>query len=344
MNSLVEICNKIKQNRRGFISLNLFVFMFLVSLFAEFVANDKPLIIKYRHHFYFPIFQSYSEAEFGGSFSTEANYRDPYIKNIIRNDGWILMPVIPYSYNTISYNINNPAPTSPDKRNWLGTDDNARDVLARLIYGLRISLLFGLVLTFFSALIGIFFGAMQGYFLGLIDLLLQRFTEIWSSLPVLFLLIILSSIIEPSFFILLFLMLLFSWMSIAGLVRAEFLKLRNFDFVRSAKAIGASNSRIIFTHMLPNALSSTMAALPFFLCHSIITLTALDFLGFGLSIETPSLGELLAQGKDNITAYHLGISGFVVITLISSLLVFIGEAAREILDVKLCETVPKSTQ
>jgi len=243
------------------------------------------------------------------------------------------MPIIPYSYNTINYAITKPAPTKPDYQNLLGTDDNGRDVLSRLIYGLRISLIFGLILTFFSATIGIILGALQGYFGGLTDLIMQRFMEIWSSLPVLFLLIILSSIIEPGFFILLFLMLLFSWMSLVGLVRAEFLRIRNFDFVRSAQAIGASNSRIIFTHILPNALASTLAALPFFLSHSIITLTALDFLGFGLPIETPSLGELLAQGKDNIAAYHLGISGFVVITLVSSLLVFIGEAVRDCFDV-----------
>ena len=216
----------------------------------------------------------------------------------------------------------------------MGTDDSGRDVLARLIYGLRVSLVFGLSLTFFSALIGIFLGAIQGYFGGLIDLVLQRFMEIWSSLPVLFLLIILSSVIEPGFFVLLFLMLLFSWMSLVGLVRAEFLRIRNFDFVRSAQAIGASNSRIIFVHILPNAMASTLAALPFFLSHSIITLSALDFLGFGLPIETPSLGELLAQGKDNIVAYHLGISGFVVITLVSSLLIFIGEAVRDALDIR----------
>jgi microcin C transport system permease protein len=333
MNFIADFWCKFKQNRRGYFSLILFLFVFLTSLSAELIANDKPLLVKYRGDFYFPIFKLYLETDFGGDFATEPNYRDPYIKSLISANGWALMPLIPYSYNTINYSISKPAPTKPDSKNWLGTDDNGRDVFARLIYGLRISLIFGLILTFCSAVIGIMLGAVQGYFAGIIDLIMQRFMEIWSSLPVLFLLIILSSVIEPGFFILLFLMLLFSWMSLVGLVRAEFLRLRNFDFVRSAKAIGAGNSRIIFTHILPNAMSSTLAALPFFLSHSIITLTALDFLGFGLPIETPSLGELLAQGKDNIAAYHLGISGFAIITLTSSLLVFIGEAVRDVFDV-----------
>ncbi len=324
---------KFKNNRRGYFSLLLFLFLFFISLFAEIIANDKPLILRYKGDFYFPIINSYSEKTFGGDFETPANYRDPYVKELIKKDGFMIMPLIAYSYSTINYQINNPAPTKPDRHNLLGTDDNGRDVLARLIYGLRVSLVFGLILTFFSTIIGVTLGAVQGYFGGLVDLIFQRFMEVWSSLPVLFLLIILSSIIEPGFFILLFLMLLFSWMSLVGLVRAEFLRIRNFDFVRSAKSIGASHSRIIFTHILPNALSSTLAALPFFLSHSIITLAALDFLGFGLPIETPSLGELLAQGKDNISAYHLGISGFVIITLISSLLIFIGEAARDAFDV-----------
>lgn len=325
--------HKFKNNRRGYYSLIIFSMLFFISLFAEIVANDKPLIVKYQSDFYFPIFKSYSERTFGGDFKSEANYRDPYVKNLIKKDGWLLMPPIPYNYSTINYQIKSPAPTKPNSNNLLGTDDNGRDVLARIIYGLRISLVFGLTLTFFSVIVGMVLGAVQGYFGGLIDLSLQRFMEIWSSLPTLFLLIILSSIIEPGFFILLFLMLLFSWMSLVGLVRAEFLRVRNFDFVRSARAIGASNFRIIFTHIFPSAIASTLAYLPFFLSGSIVTLTALDFLGFGMPIETPSLGELLAQGKENISAYHLGISGFVVVTLICSLLVFIGEAVRDCFDV-----------
>jgi microcin C transport system permease protein len=331
MSSFLSFWLRFKKNRRGYFSLLLFSFIFITSLLAEVVANDKPLMVKYQDDFYFPIFKSYSETTFGGDFKTIPNYRDPYVKNLIKKDGWMLMPPIPYNYSTINYQITKPAPTSPDSQNLLGTDDQARDVLARLIYGLRISLIFGLTLTIFSAVIGVSLGALQGYFGGLLDLILQRFMEVWSSLPVLFLLIILSSMIEPSFFILLSLMLLFSWMSLVGLVRAEFLRVRNFDFVRSAKAIGASHQRIIFVHILPNAIASTLAALPFFLSHSIITLTALDFLGFGLSIETPSLGELLSQGKENIFAYHLGISGFAVVTIVSCLLIFIGEAVRDAL-------------
>ncbi|MFT6106824.1 MAG: microcin C transport system permease protein [Rickettsiales bacterium] len=331
MSSFLSFWLKFKRSRRGYFSLLLFSLIFTISLLAEIVANDKPLIVKYQNNFYFPILQSYSETTFGGDFQTIPNYHDPHVKNLIEKDGWMLMPPISYNYSTINYQITKPAPTTPDAQNWLGTDDNGRDVLARLIYGLRISLVFGLTLTIFSAVIGVSLGAMQGYFGGLLDLILQRFMEVWSSLPVLFLLIILSSMIEPSFFVLLSLMLLFSWMSLVGLVRAEFLRIRNFDFVRSAKAIGASHRRIIFVHILPNAISSTLAALPFFLSHSIITLTALDFLGFGLSIETPSLGELLAQGKENISAYHLGISGFSVVTIVSCLLIFIGEAVRDAL-------------
>lgn len=334
MKFLIDFWHKFKQNRRGYYSLFIFLVIFFISLFAEIFAGDKPLIIKSHDKLYFPIFKNYSEADFGGEFKTTANYRDPYLQNLIKKDGWMVFPLIPYGYSTINYDIASPAPTKPSKDNWLGTDDNGRDVLARLIYGLRISLLFGLSLTFFSVIVGVVLGAVQGYFGGLLDLLMQRFIEIWSSLPVMFLLIILSSIIEPGFFILLFLLLLFSWMSLVALVRAEFLRIRNFDFVRSATAIGASNFRIIFVHILPNAISSTLAALPFILSSSIITLTALDFLGLGLPLDTPSLGELLAQGKDNIAAYHLGISGFVVVTMISCLLVFIGEAIRDAFDVR----------
>lgn len=333
MEFLSDFWHKFKKNRRGYYSLVIFSFIFFISLFSEIFANDQPLIVRFRDQFYFPIVKNYSEADFGGQFKTVANYRDPYLQKLIKQDGWMIFPIIPYDYSTINYNIASPAPTKPSKDNWLGTDDNGRDVVARLIYGLRVSLIFGLSLTFFSVAIGIILGAVQGYFGGLLDLFLQRFMEIWSSLPVMFLLIILSSIIEPGFFILLFLLLLFSWMSVVGLVRAEFLRVRNFDFVKSATAIGASNSRIIFLHILPNAISSTLAALPFLLSGSIITLTALDFLGLGLPIDTPSLGELLAQGKDNISAYHLGISGFAVVTIVSSLLVFIGEAIRDAFDV-----------
>jgi microcin C transport system permease protein len=319
-----------------------FALIFFISLIAELVANDQPLILRYKQHFYFPIFVSYAEKTFGGDFETEADYRDPYVKNLIRQNGWMIFPLIPYNYKTINYALTSPAPSAPSKSNWLGTDDNGRDVLARLIYGLRLSLIFGLVLTVSSATIGITLGAVQGYFGGLIDLFFQRFMEIWSNLPTLFLLIILSSIIEPNFWILLLIMLLFSWMTLVGMVRAEFYKVRNYDFVKAARAMGASDFRIIFTHILPNALSSSIATLPFILSASIITLTSLDFLGLGMPIESPSLGELLAQGKDNVSAYWLGISGFMIVTLISCLLVFIGEAFRESFNVRKSEPIVTS--
>ena len=320
--------------KKSYYSLLIFLFIFIFSVFAELIANDKPLIVRYKDNFYFPIFKSYSEKTFNGEFETETDYHDPYIKNTIKTNGWLIFPLIPFSYNTINYNITSPAPSKPSKENWLGTDDNGRDVLTRIIYGIRISLIFGLVLTIISSIIGILLGALQGYFGGLLDLFFQRFMEIWSGLPILFLLIILSSIIEPGFWILLCIMLLFSWMSLVGMVRAEFLKLRNYDFVKAAKSLGASDKRIIFTHILPNALTSSLASLPFLLIHSVLTLVSLDFLGLGLSIDSPSLGEILAQGKNNITAYWLGFSGFFIITLISTLLVFMGEGLRDILDIR----------
>ena len=325
---------RFKQNKRGYYSAIMFLVIFCISLLAEFVANDKPLIIRYKNHFYFPVFISYIETDFGGDFETITDYRDPYVQKLIQKDGWFIFPPIPYNYTTINYNITSPAPSAPSKDNWLGVDDNGRDVVARIIYGLRISLLFGLTLTFVTTIIGVILGAVQGYFGGILDILFQRFMEIWSGLPVLFLLIILSSIIEPNFWILLAIVALFGWMSLVGIVRAEFLKVRNYDFVKSAKSIGCSNFRIIFHHILPNALTSTLATLPFILSSSIITLTALDFLGFGMSIESASLGELLAQGKENINAYWLGISGFMTVTIISILLVFIGEAIRDSFSLK----------
>jgi microcin C transport system permease protein len=325
---------KFKKNRRGYFSFLIFVFLFLFTLCAEFLANDKPLLVRFDGDFYFPIFNSYSEKTFGGNFETEADFRDPAVYELIKKNGWILRAPIPFSYDTINYEVKTPSPSKPSLSNLLGTDDQGRDVFARIIYGIRISLIFGLILTVFSATLGIFLGALQGYFGGTIDLALQRFIEIWSSMPVLFLLIILSSIIEPSFFSLLVLMLLFNWMAITSYVRAEFLRLRNFDFVRASKALGASNFRIIFRHILPNASPIIIANLPFLLAASITTLTSLDFLGLGLPIGSPSLGELLSQGKNNLTAYWLGISGFVVITLILTLLVFIGEATRDAFDTR----------
>jgi len=328
------LIKKFKKNRRGYFSFIFLATIFLVTIFAEFLANDKPLFVRFNNKFYFPVIQNIPEKNFGGEFETQTDFRDPAVQELINKNGWMVFAPIPFSYQTINFNIKTPAPSKPTFTNLFGTDDNGRDVLTRVIYGIRISLTFGLVLTFFSAILGIFLGAIQGYFGGLCDLILQRFMEIWSSMPVLFLLIILSSIITPSFFTLLILMLLFSWMSLVGYVRAEFLRLRNFDFVRASKALGASNSRIIFRHILPNASPVILANLPFLLAGSITTLTSLDFLGLGLPIGSPSLGELLAQGKNNLNAYWLGISGFVTITTILTLLVFIGEALRDAFDTR----------
>ena len=321
-----------RANRRGFWSLWIFLGIFLISLFAEGVANDKPLLVIFEDRLYFPVIETVLESEYGGEFATEAEYRDDYVRELIENKGSIYWPLIRYSYDTINYNLPSPAPSFPTKENWIGTDDQGRDVVARLIYGFRISVIFGLVLTILSSIVGVAAGAVQGYFGGRIDILGQRFIEIWSGLPVLFLLIILSSFVEPNFWWLLLIMLLFSWMGLVGVVRAEFLRGRNLEYVRAARALGLSNIRIMSRHILPNAMVATMTFMPFILSGSITTLTALDFLGFGLPPGSPSLGELLAQGKANLHAPWLGISGFAVIALQLSLLVFIGEGVRDAFD------------
>ena len=321
-----------KANKRGFWALWIFLILFGFTLGAEFIANDNPLLIKFDGHYYAPIFKSYPETAFGGEFETEARYRDPYVKKLIDAKGWMIWPLIPYSYNTINYNLSQPAPSPPDGENWLGTDDQGRDVLARMIYGFRISVLFGLILTLLSSVIGIAAGAVQGYFGGLTDLLMQRFIEIWGGMPVLYLLIIMASLVQPNFWWLLILMLLFSWMSLVHVVRAEFLRARNFDYVRAAKALGANDLVIMFKHVLPNAMVATLTFMPFILNHSITTLTALDFLGFGLPPGSPSLGELLNQGKNNLQAPWLGISSFCVLAIMLTLLIFIGEAVRDAFD------------
>ena len=321
-----------RANRRGFWSLWIFLGIFLISLFAEGVANDKPLLVIFEDRLYFPVIETVLESEYGGEFATEAEYRDDYVRELIENKGSIYWPLIRYSYDTINYNLPSPAPSFPTKENWIGTDDQGRDVVARLIYGFRISVIFGLVLTILSSIVGVAAGAVQGYFGGRIDILGQRFIEIWSGLPVLFLLIILSSFVEPNFWWLLLIMLLFSWMGLVGVVRAEFLRGRNLEYVRAARALGMSHFRIMSRHILPNAMVATMTFMPFILSGSITTLTALDFLGFGLPPGSPSLGELLAQGKANLHAPWLGISGFAVISLQLSLLVFIGEGVRDAFD------------
>ncbi len=324
--------HQFKTNKRGYVSFWIFLVLFFLTLFAEFIANDKPLLIKYDDHYYFPIFKEYPETVFGGEFETETNYRDPFVRDLINKKGWMIWPLIPYSYNTVNYDLPVPAPAPPSKEDWLGTDDQGRDVLARLIYGFRISVLFGLTLTLFSSLVGVAAGAIQGYFGGLTDLLFQRFMEIWSGMPVLYLLIILASFVQPNFWWLLSLMLLFSWMALVPVVRAEFLRARNLDYVRAARALGLATPKIIYRHVLPNAMVATLTFMPFILNGSITTLTSLDFLGFGLPLGSPSLGEMLNQGKNNLQAPWLGITTFTVLAVMLTLLIFVGEAVRDAFD------------
>ena len=321
-----------RANRRGYWSLWIFLFLFLISLLAEFLANDKPIFIQYDGHFFFPILVSYPETIFGGDFETEAEYSDPEVQNLIGKKGWSIWPLIPYSYDTVIWDLPTPAPSPPTIQNWLGTDDQGRDVVARLIYGFRISILFGLLLTLLSSVIGVATGAWQGYFGGWTDLIFQRFIEIWGSMPQLFILIILAGLFVPSFWFLLGILLLFSWIGLVGVVRAEFLRGRNFTYVLAARALGVSNTKIIFKHILPNAMVATITFLPFILSGSITSLTALDFLGLGLPPGSASLGELLNQGKANLHAPWLGISTFLILAAMLSLLIFIGEGVRDAFD------------
>ncbi|THB67318.1 MAG: ABC transporter permease [Desulfovibrio sp.] len=321
-----------KANKRGWWSLWIFSALFVLSLGAEFWANDKPVLIMYDGGLYCPVFTDYLETDFGGDFEWAADYRDPFLVEKINEKGWMLWPLIPWSYDTINFNLPTPAPSPPDSVNWLGTDGQGRDIVARLIYGFRISVLFGLALTLVSTVIGVAAGAVQGYYGGWIDLILQRFMEVWSGLPVLFLLIILASIVQPNFWWLLGIMLLFSWMALVDVVRAEFLRGRNLEYVRAAKALGLPNRTIMARHILPNAMVATITFLPFILNGAITTLTSLDFLGFGLPAGSPSLGEVLAQGKANLQAPWIGISAFATLSIMLSLLVFIGEAARDAFD------------
>ncbi len=319
-------------NKRGFWSLWVFLAIFVASLFAEFIANDKPLLIRYDGNFYMPILKFYPETAFGGEFETAADYTDPFVQDLIDEKGWAIWPPVPFSFQTINYDLEVPAPSPPSEHNWLGTDDQGRDVVARLVYGFRVSVLFGLILTLLSSVIGVAAGAVQGFFGGLTDLLFQRVIEIWSGMPTLYLLIIMASVIVPGFFSLLFLMLLFSWMALVGVVRAEFLRARNLDYVRAARALGAGNLTIMVRHMLPNAMVATLTFLPFVLTGAVTTLTSLDFLGLGLPPGSASLGELLRQGKANLEAPWLGLTGFFALAVMLSLLVFIGEAVRDAFD------------
>jgi microcin C transport system permease protein len=321
-----------RAHRRGYWSLWLFLALYGLSLGAEVIANDKPLMVEFRGRLYLPAFVAYPETAFGGQFETEADYRDPYVRRLIARHGWAVWPAVPFAYDTIDYELPRTAPSAPDARHWLGTDSQARDVLALVIYGFRLSVTFGLILTLVSSAVGVVAGAVQGYFGGWTDLLLQRVIEILRSLPILYLLIILASFVEPGFFTLLGVLLLVSWMTLVHLVRAEFLRARNLDYVRAARALGLGNRQIMFRHILPNAMVATLTFLPFILSTSITLLTALDFLGFGLPRTSPSLGELLNQAKNNIYAPWLGIAGFAVMATMLSLLIFIGEAARDAFD------------
>jgi microcin C transport system permease protein len=322
-----------RQNRRGFISFWIFLVLFAVTLPAEFVANDRPLLIRFDNRWYFPVVVDYSEDVFGADFlPTEADYTDPDVAKAINAQGWMIWPPVPFSYDTIVKNMNTPAPSPPSWRNPLGTDDQARDVLARVIYGFRLSVLFGFVLTAVSSVVGVAAGAVQGYYGGLVDLLFQRFIEIWNGMPQLYLLIILASIITPGFWVLLVFLLLFSWMNLTGVVRAEFLRGRNLEYVRAAKALGVSDTLVMWRHILPNAMVATLTYVPFILSGSVTILASLDFLGFGLPPGSPSLGELVAQGKNNLQAAWLGITAFMVLGGTLILLIFIGEAVRDAFD------------
>ena len=321
-----------RANTRGYWSLWIFLVLFTVALFAEVVANDKPFLVSFQGEFYVPAVTAYPETAFGGDFETETDYRDPYVQHLIEKDGWMIWPIVRYNHRTVAWDLPVPAPAPPSGEHWLGTDDQARDVVARLIYGFRISVLFGFILTVISAAIGVSAGAMQGYFGGWLDLLVQRFMEIWSGMPILYLLIILASIVEPNFWWLLGLLLLFSWMGFVGVVRAEFLRARNFDYVRAARALGVANLVIMFRHVLPNAVVATITFMPFTLAGSVTLLTSLDFLGIGLPPGSASLGEVLAQGKANLQAPWLGLTAFFTIAIMLSLLIFIGEAVRDALD------------
>lgn len=323
---------RFKANKLGFYSLILFAFIFLASMLVEFIANDKPLMVRYDGNTYFPAMKAYPETTFGGVFETETEYRDPAVQDLINAKGYAVWPLVPFADQTANLAVQEPFPSPPSAQNWLGTDDQGRDVLARILYGFRISILFGLGLTIAGSLIGIFLGAIQGYYGGWVDLIGQRLMEVWSGLPQLFMIIILVSLFTPSVGMLFVIMLVFGWMSLVGLVRAEFLRARNFDYVRAARGMGTSDLSIMLKHILPNALASSLSQLPFILTANIMALTALDFVGYGLPPGSPSLGELMLQGKNNLDAPWLALSGFASLTILLSLLIFIGEALRDAFD------------
>ena len=326
---------RFKANRRGYVSLWLFGFLFIVTLFAEVLCNDKPLLVHYNDGFYFPVFKAYPETTFGGDFETEADYADSYVRELITSgNNWVIDPLIAYSYDSINFASELPNPAPPSEQNLLGTDDRGRDVLARLVYGFRISVWFALALTAVGVFVGIMMGAVQGYFSGKLDLIMQRVIEVWSSMPELYLLIIFASIFQPSIWLLIILLSLFGWMGLSDYVRAEFLRGRNMDYVRAARAMGLTDFAIMKHHLLPNSLTPVITFLPFRVSGSILALTSLDFLGLGVPPTTPSLGELLSQGKENIEAWWLSLSTFIVLVGTLMLLIFIGEALREALDTR----------
>ena len=323
---------RFRQNRLGYFCFILFSLIFVLSLGANLIANEKPLLVKYQQALYFPVFKAYPETTFGGVFESEADYKDPVVQQLIDDHGWAIWPVIRYAAQTPNLDLAVPVPSAPTAQNWLGTDDQGRDVFARILYALRVSLLFGFALTVLSAVIGIFVGAIQGYYGGWIDLIGQRILEVWGGLPMLFMVMILVSIFTPSVYWLFLIMLFFGWTTLVNLVRAEFLRARNLDYVRAARALGVSDARIMVRHILPNAISSSLSQLPFMLTANITALAALDFLGLGLPADTASLGEILLQGKNNLDAPWLALAGFFTLAIVLSLLIYIGEAARDAFD------------
>ena len=326
---------KFRQNKRGYYCLCVFGLLFILSLCAEILSNDRPLILNYQEKLYFPLLHDYPETEFGGDFKTETDYLDPFIiKNLTSDKNWVIYPINKYNHDTINYFSPYPNPASPSELNWIGTDDRGRDILARLIYGFRVSVLFGIALTFVGVILGIFMGAIQGYFVGKVDLFVQRVIEIWSAVPELYLLIILASIFEPGLLVLLVILSLFGWMGLSDYVRAEFLRNRSLEYVTAARALGLSSGKIIWKHVLPNSLTPVIAFLPFRMSGAILALTSLDFLGLGVPSSTPSLGELLAQGKANLDAWWISLATFIVLVFTLMLLIFIGEALRDSLDTR----------
>jgi len=324
---------RFKRNRRGYYSLIIFLIFFVISIFAELISNDVPLVVKYKGEYFFPVFKSYSETTFGGDFETEADYKDPIFRELLQGpENYMIFPPIPHDYNSINFEIDGPVPSPPSGNNLLGTDDRGRDVMARIIYGFRLSVFFGLALTLLGTVTGIIAGAIQGFWGGRVDLVFQRFIEIWGAMPELYLLIIFASIFQPSVLLLLILLSLFSWMGLSDYVRAEFLRGRNMEYVRAARALGVGSVTIMWRHLLPNSMTPVITFLPFRVSAAILALTSLDFLGLGVPPSTPSLGELLAQGKANIDAWWLSLSSFSVLVITLVLLIFIGEALRDTYD------------